>query len=80
MRPLAQNIVSGVYARDLYPVGTKIKFKGNEELEGKVVSVGPITTQIETALNNSVNIPNSSIVGEIVEAEKNKISDVGDSE
>ena len=45
-----------------------------------MVSVGPITTQIETALNNSVNIPNSSIVGEIVEAEKNKISDVGDSE
>ena len=79
MRPLAQNIVSGVYARDLYPVGTKIRFKGNEELEGKVVSVGPVTTQIETSSNNSINIPNSSIVAEIVEAEKNKTIQPGDS-
>tara|TARA_B100000686_G_scaffold353368_2_gene458700 strand:- start:263 stop:1225 length:963 start_codon:yes stop_codon:yes gene_type:complete len=79
MRPLAQNIVSGVYARDLYPVGTKIRFKGNEELEGKVVSVGPVTTQIETSSNNSINIPNSSIVAEIVEAEKNKTIQPSDS-
>ena len=80
MRPLAQNIVSGVYARDLYPAGTTIKFKGNKELEGKVISVGPVTTQIETDSNHSVNIPNSSLVAEIVESEKNKINQEDNSE
>ena len=68
MRPLAQNIVSGVYARDLYPVGTKIKFKDNDSLSGKVLSVGPVTTQLENAEGDRLNIPNSSLVSGIVES------------
>ena len=72
MRPLAQNIVSGVYARDLYPVGTIIKFKDNDSLSGKVLSVGPVTTQLENDEGDHLNIPNSSLMSGIVES-KSKI-------
>ena len=72
MRPLAQNIVSGVYARDLYPVGTIIKFKDNDLLSGKVLSVGPVTTQLENDEGDHLNIPNSSLMSGIVES-KSKI-------
>ena len=68
MRPLAQNIVSGVYARDLYPVGTIIKFKDNDSLSGKVLSVGPVTTQLENDEGDRLNIPNSSLMSGIVES------------
>ena len=68
MRPLAQNIVSGVYARDLYPVGTSIRFKDRDSLSGKVVAVGPVTTQLENANGDHLNIPNSSLMSGIVES------------
>ena len=68
MRPLAQNIVSGVYARDLYPVGTSIRFKDQDSLSGKVVAVGPVTTQLENANGDHLNIPNSSLMLGIVES------------
>lgn len=68
MRPLAQNIVSGVYARDLYPVGTSIRFKDQDSLSGKVVAVGPVTTQLENANGDHLNIPNSSLMSGIVES------------
>ena len=68
MRPLAQNIVSGVYARDLYPVGTSIRFKDQDSLSGKVVAVGPVTTQLENANGDLLNIPNSSLMSGIVES------------
>ncbi len=65
MRPLAQNIVSGVYARDLYRPGTMVRLKdGDEEVE--VVSVGPVLTRFTRKNGETIMMPNSHLVTEVI--------------
>ena len=45
-----------------------IKFKDNDSLSGKVLSVGPVTTQLENDEGDHLNIPNSSLMSGIVES------------
>lgn len=62
-RGVANNIVSGVYARDLYKPGVTLQFG---EHQGTVESVGSITTQIRTRDGAHVHIPNSQLVQTVV--------------
>ena len=48
--------------------GTSIRFKDQDSLSGKVVAVGPVTTQLENANGDHLNIPNSSLMSGIVES------------
>lgn len=66
LRPLAQSIVSGVYARDLYPVGSKLQLEGKQA--GVVVCVGPVTTHIKTPDGAVIVVPNSTLVSQVVES------------
>lgn len=55
----AHNVVSGVYARDLYKIGTTISYDGTE---AKVAGVGPLTTKLQVADGSFIIIPNSTLV------------------
>ncbi len=63
LKKLAGNVVSGVYARDLYQVGTEIELNG--ELH-KVAGVGPVTTKLTRQDGGFVILPNSRLIGEEV--------------
>ena len=62
LHQLTRNIVSGVYARDLYQSGSQIDFDG--ELT-TVVGVGSVTTKLQKTDGSFVMIPNTHVVGEI---------------
>ncbi len=62
-RNVANSVVAGVYARDIYKPGTDIRFKN---IEGSVDSIGSITTRVRTTDGNFVHIPNDQLVQSIV--------------
>ncbi len=55
----AQNVISGVYARDLYQSGTVVEMDGEE---AKVVAVGPLTAKLQAADGTFLIVPNSTLV------------------
>lgn len=59
---VAQNIVSGVYARDVLTPGSQISWNG---IEGEVAEVGSVTTIIETTDGRTVHVPNGEIMGQV---------------
>ena len=63
LKTLAGHIVSGVYARDLYKIGTEVHLDGSP---AKVAGVGPITTKLVRDDGSFVIIPNSLMVTEVV--------------
>ena len=63
LKNLAGQIVSGVYAKDLYKIGTEIHYEGEP---AKVSGVGPVTTKLVRDDGSFIIIPNSTLVGEIV--------------
>jgi small-conductance mechanosensitive channel len=67
MRPLAQNIVSGVYARELYKPGMIVSMK-DKGIEAEVLSVGPVLTKLTKNNGEIIMIPNVTMVSEIIEA------------
>ena len=71
MRPLAQNIVSGVYARELYKTGMTVRMK-DRGVDAKVLSVGPVLTRLTKEDGEIVMIPNVTMVSEIIEASPEK--------
>ncbi len=62
-RGVAQSIVSGVYARDLYKPGAKLQFL---EYQGTVESVGSITTSIRVQDGTLIHIPNENLLRNVV--------------
>jgi len=62
-RGVANAIVSGVYARDIYKPGAQITF---EDQGGTIESVGAITTAIKRADGVLVHIPNDRLVQSVV--------------
>jgi small-conductance mechanosensitive channel len=63
LKTLAGQIVSGVYARDLYQIGTEIHY---DEQPAKVAGVGPLTTKLTRPDGSFVIIPNSILVSEVI--------------
>lgn len=63
LKGMARNIVSGVYSRDIYKVGTEIEYDG----EAMTVSgVGPVTTKLKRADGGFVIVPNEKLISEPV--------------
>lgn len=63
LRTLAKAVVSGVYARDIYKVGTEIEIDG--EL-AKVAGVGPVTTKLQRQDGGFIMVPNEELVAKVV--------------
>jgi len=63
LKGMAHSIVSGVYSRDIYDVGTEIEFEGESM---KVAGVGPVTTKLTRPDGGFVIIPNERLISEPV--------------
>ena len=59
LKKMAGQIVAGVYARDLFQVGTVIDYKGEET---KVAGVGPVTTKLMTKDGGFIMVPNDELI------------------
>lgn len=62
LKRMANQIVSGVYARDIYKVGTTLIFEGEET---KVAGVGPVTTKLQTNDGGFIMVPNDELLGSV---------------
>lgn len=63
LKRMAGSIVSGVYSRDIYKIGTEIEFEGeNMTISG----VGPVTTKLRRPDGGFVIIPNEKLISEPV--------------
>lgn len=60
-RTVAQNLVSGVYARRSFQLGQRIQVKG---MQGEIVEIGTVNTLIRDA-GQLISVPNSLLVEEI---------------
>lgn len=63
LKGLASQIVAGVYARDIYKVGTTVEHDGEE---AKVAGVGPVTTKLIRLDGGFIMIPNDQLVNKAV--------------
>lgn len=61
LKGMARSIVSGVYSRDIYKVGTEIEFEGETVT---VSGVGPVTTKLKRADGGFVIVPNEKLISE----------------
>ena len=67
LRPVARNVVSGVYARDMFPPGSILKV---EEGYATVREVGAVATRLESENGSFVVIPNSLLVSQVTRGRK----------
>ena len=63
LKGMARNIVSGVYSRDIYQVGTEIEYDGEVMI---VAGVGPVTTKLNRLDGGFVVVPNEKLINEPV--------------
>lgn len=63
LKGLANSIVSGVYARDLYTVGTEIEY---QQEQVKVAGVGPVTTKLQRRDGGFIIVPNEELINQAV--------------
>lgn len=63
LKGLANQIISGVYARDIYQVGTEIEYEGEP---AKVTGVGPVTTKLQRQDGGFIMVPNHELVSKSV--------------
>lgn len=70
-RTIAQNIISGVYARKSFQVGQKVKVHNRE---GEILEIGTVNTTIRNS-KATVSIPNKMLIDEIAESDLESKSD-----
>lgn len=63
LKEMARSVVSGVYSRDIYKVGTEVEFEGEMMT---VAGVGPITTKLTRRDGGFVIVPNEKLITEPV--------------
>lgn len=63
LKGMANQIVSGVYARDIFKVGTTIEYEGEE---AKVAGVGPVTTKLMRQDGGFIIVPNDKLISKSV--------------
>lgn len=63
LKGMANQIVSGVYARDIFKVGTTIEYEGEE---AKVAGVGPVTTKLVRLDGGFIIVPNDKLISKEV--------------
>lgn len=62
-RQISQQLVSGIYARDIYANGDQIEI---DDIKGVVEEVGTVTIRIALANGNTVQIPNNKLINATV--------------
>lgn len=62
LQSIAKNIVSGIYARDLFPPGSVLEV---EDVMAVVREVGTVATRLEADNGLYIVIPNSELVGKV---------------
>lgn len=63
LKRMAGSIVSGVYSRDIYKVGTELEFEGETVT---ISGIGPVTTKLKRKDGGFVIIPNERLISEPV--------------
>jgi len=63
LKRMANSIVSGVYSRDIYKVGTIIEYDGEDMT---VAGIGPVTTKLKRPDGGFVIVPNEQLISEPV--------------
>lgn len=66
-RGVAENIVSGVYARDMLSIGSKIHWN---DLSGEIIEIGSVTTIIESENGQRNHVPNSKLLDQVFATSK----------
>ena len=61
LKRMAGSIVSGVYSRDIYKVGTELEFEGETVT---IAGIGPVTTKLKRKDGGFVIIPNEKLISE----------------
>lgn len=69
MRPLTQNIIAGVYVRDHFKSGTRVRLK-ELDIDATVLAVGPVSTRLRSATtpDEDVVLPNHTMISSVVKA------------
>ncbi len=67
LRSIAKNVVSGVYARDLFPPGSILEV---DDMMAVVREVGAVSTRLESNNDTYIVIPNSKLIGRINRGKK----------
>jgi len=67
-KTISNKIISGVYVREDFKDGDSIRFN---DIEGKVLSVGSITTKVQKTSGEVVSIPNNLLLESVVVCKKN---------
>jgi hypothetical protein len=65
-RNVAQNIISGLYARKTFATGDKIRIRDNE---GEILEIGTVNTRLQNA-KGEISIPNKMLIDEIAESHR----------
>ncbi len=63
LKGVALSVVSGLYSRDIYKIGTEIEFEGENM---KISGVGPVTTKLTRSDGGFVIVPNEKLINETV--------------
>lgn len=63
LKGTTKNVVSGVYSRDLYKVGTEIQYEGEWMT---IAGIGPVTTKLNKSDGGFLILPNDKLVSEPV--------------
>ncbi len=61
LKRMAGSIVSGVYSRDIYKIGTELEFEGETMT---ISGIGPVTTKLKRQDGGFVIIPNEKLISE----------------
>ena len=64
LRPVVENVISGVYARDVFSPRPVIEVS---ETEATVVEVGPVATRLEAGKGRFLVVPNSRLISRFTE-------------
>ena len=63
LKGMARSIVSGVYSRDIFKIGTEIEFEGEPMI---ILGVGPVTTKLKRPDGGFVVVPNEELISKPV--------------
>mgnify|MGYP002632181017 FL=1 len=66
LRPIARNVVSGVYARDSFPPGSLLEIR---DTTATVVEVRPVSTRLENEYSEYLVIPNFVMVNQLLKGD-----------
>jgi small-conductance mechanosensitive channel len=74
-RSIAQNILSGVYARKSFQIGQQVNIR---QMQGEIAEIETVSTVIHTAENQIITLPNTMLVDEIAVSTNGSLTNATD--